>query len=60
MTMGGKVDGVLNTDREYWAYISLLFLAYRANVHVSGFVRAWNGTSTFQNWQFTLRHIEYC
>ena len=59
-TLGEKVGGVWNTDSKHCASISLLFLAYRATVHVSGFVRALNGMSTLQHWPFPWGHVEYC
>ena len=59
-TTGGKVGGVWKTDDQHCTSISLVFLAYRAAVHVGGIVRAWDGASTLQNWPFAWRHVEYC
>ena len=60
ITMGGKVGGVWNKDREHCAHISWSFLAYGTIMHDGGFVRAWNGASILQNYPFAWRHVEYC
>ena len=52
IVMDGNADGVWNIDREHCAPISGSFLAYKAEIHDGGLVRAWIGASILQNCPF--------
>ena len=58
--IGANVCGAWDIVKEHGSFIGCLFLAYRAVIHDSGFVRDWNGAFILQNCLFACWQAMYC
>ena len=52
IAIGMNVHGVWDIDKEHCSFIAWSFLAYRAVIYDSGFVRGWKGAFILQKCVF--------